>query len=313
MMKRARAKQTNPKVPRTLPPGVVARQNLQQAGVSNPTFRQRKDEIQKARAAETESLAGAEAILREMYNSHVQRLKELRKTAPTVALHAGEICAALFLDLAEEIARNRDGLGEVAVERIARFACRFVANLNSWVEHEPERFKSVAGQLDSWPVLLSRSPESREMAADLVERLSVGERGGIRTVPQKKKGFKLHGTTGNKLALQLKQEIELAMQDDVVGMLGADAPAWAEKARDLPSRIDKSCSPQWASVAWEVLMEKTGGAPEKYSDLAKLGEARAIESAFSKQHKRATTEGNVRDGIQARLILAFDQIAPPVP
>jgi hypothetical protein len=204
-----------------------------------------------------------------------------------------------------------------AAEVLADSLLWAVAEFQALVSDDEKRkvLREWARKAVGIPGIISPNQEATAYNQQLVRQLDVGKDCQFAILPTGKKGRRWKYTSPvNALALRLCHYIERQQNLYKIHLAdekraGIKLPAWLHDAGQLQA-FSAETSRSWATVAWAILLEKTGGKPETDSHLRPLGRsAGAKKPKYCKALHAATKASNIRSKIKSRLFEAFQTIA----
>lgn len=234
-----------------------------------------------------------------------------------------QIVSLILDDHASSIKR---GSAAWCLHRLAYLA---VENLGLIAKKKPELIRPIAETSMVWPALISPHGDFAKSNEQLMERLHVGRCSLLRIVP--KKGQKKQWsflTPATQIAQTLIREIEglrcyyraknRTESDPEMARINKKhgfSSVWKSLPTDLFAEafstlknFNAQTAPEWFDAGWKIIMQQTGGCPEKFFNLERMGEHRRKHSEYEGAQIRvtmATGNSNVRDGFRDRLKKAF--------
>jgi hypothetical protein len=225
--------------------------------------------------------------------------------------------------------------GVVADERASatwslhRLTFLAVDSLGLIARKEPSLIRPIAETSVVWPAFISRHGDFRKANVELMEILNLGKDHFFRfTFPKGKRGKRWSlKTPANVYAIKMIQGLYVAQcacrsiyrerrnkkLNELLKRSGFRQPKITFLSARLAKQILNLDPPsggtanQWFDAAWEVLLDRTRGHPEKDEQLRKLGVHRKGHTTTAKPGSK-TSESNIRDGIKERLREAFFEV-----
>ena len=208
-----------------------------------------------------------------------------------------------------------------AADGMLRLLIEFVAHFEKVSRERPDLLRPLTRKGGYIPVLAWPDSDSKKEIEGILKFLEVGAEGPYRNMRAKRNGESGRpgcgsGTGINVLARRLFDYIS-HYRNFFGGHSEAflsDQPekyAWLKSAVNLPEFGPISYK-NWHKVAWEILMDRTDGHPERHETLRAIGKYRERHSENDKQQTKATPgtiEPNIKDGISTKLKNAFQRLA----
>ena len=244
-------------------------------------------------------------------SEHVTALLARAKQSDDAVLHLCVLAEQVHEGLNALAANGREHAGLMLLNSLHRS----VDNFNLLAFHKPEAFSDAASRNAGMPGIISPHTEKTEANARLVAKLQVATKYTL-LQERTKKMPRVFSTASNLWATRLLRYIEDARQTIKIfakpaAMTDSQAfPEWAGEALFLPPFSAKSW-PAWATVAWKIVLESTGGQPEARPELQAIG----ASAGSAKPRKYCGRTGDkarmnrVRARVQKRITDAFRLLA----
>ena len=188
-------------------------------------------------------------------------------------------------------------------------------NVLAWQQNQ--FFQQFTEGRDSILGIISPYLEKKEDNAALLQHLKVGTKHPIKLPeerPPGRRALTIHGSLSNLWASRLWQYImgvrtSLRARSDAIDQSGQERCRWLEDALNIPD-LSPQTWPQWAELAWLIIMEATANHPEAEPELYPIGKSVAEKKPkYGKNLHKQTQEANIRAKIKASLKASFEKLA----
>lgn len=206
-----------------------------------------------------------------------------------------------LVQLANVVAERRD-------KKAAHIFCSLLAvhveRLDQLAEKSPKLFQPLAYQLPSFPVMGSKF-KAQQLANErlVTDRLDVGREHWIQQHRKGRAAPASKASRAKEIATQLIGYLQkYRIVYPALSARVADLPPWTKRLRRLKA-LSPDTWPKWFALAWEVVLETTGGKP------AEVAAYQKIAGRFERSNWEKKTVKAARTAIQDALRAALQELA----